>query len=139
MGNEIMTVDEFNKLGLKIRNKKRFIEWMQKEDHIQHQIVTWLEVAHPSIKFHHSPDAGERSPFEQFKYAFLGGKKDFPDLQIPQLKIIMEIKIPGKNPTSGQQAWLDIFKGMGWVAVCVRSFDEGERVIRTEINKLILK
>ena len=73
--------------------KKTFESYLGKEDHLQHQIITWLRLQHPKIVFHHSPNEGRRTPFEQFKYKYLGSDAGFPDLIFPALKVAIELKI----------------------------------------------
>lgn len=107
-----------------------FVKYMTKEDHLQHHVVTWVRLQHPAIKFHHSPNEGKRSKFEQFKYKFLGSDSGFPDLVFPELRLVIELKVKPNKPTPAQSSWLNYFDSIGWVAVVCYSYDEAVSIIK---------
>ena len=49
-----------------------FHKYLGPDDHLQHQVITWLRYQHPKLRYHHSPNEGRRTPFEQFKFKYLG-------------------------------------------------------------------
>ncbi len=134
-----MTVKEFNESKLKIRKRKTYLELMGPEDHLQHQIVTWMDLVHPKIKYHHSPDAGKRTFFEQYKYSYLGGAAGYPDLTFFAIKLILECKAPGQYASKEQKEWLAYFDKLGWRVEVVRDYDEATAIINHEITKYNIK
>lgn len=105
-------------------------KFMGPEDHLQHQVITWLAWQYPKLKYHHSPDSGKRSKFEQFKYKYLGSDSGFPDLQFPSLQLVIELKVKPNKVTDPQQEWLDHFKDIGWTAEVCWSLDETTNLIK---------
>jgi hypothetical protein len=101
-----------------------FHKFLGPEDHLQHQVITWLKYQHPKIKYHHSPNEGKRSDFEKFKYSYLGSDSGFPDLIIPEKKLVIELKIKPNRPSVAQLEWLAYFKMIGWRAEVCYSFEE---------------
>lgn len=79
-----------------------FLKFMGPEDHLQHQLITWLAWQHPKLKYHHSPDAGKRSLFEQYKFKYLGSDSGFLDLIFPELLHAIELKVKPNKPTREQ-------------------------------------
>lgn len=106
-----------------------FEKFLGPEDHLQHQIISWMAWQYPKLKYHHSPDAGKRSKFEQFKYKFLGSDSGFPDLLFPSLKLAIELKVKPNRPTPTQLEWLEFFKAYGWTAEVCYSYDEATKLI----------
>jgi len=106
-----------------------FEKYLGPEDHLQHQIITWLQYQYPKLKYHHSPNEGKRSKFEQFKYKYLGSDSGFPDLIFPSLELVMELKVKPNKPSATQDDWLYFFGSIGWTAAVCYSFEEARSVI----------
>jgi hypothetical protein len=112
-----------------------YSKYLGPEDHLQHQLITWLQWQHPSIRYHHSPNEGKRSPFEQFKFKYLGSDSGFPDLIFPSLLLVIELKIKPNKPTEAQKDWLGFFTVIGWKAEVCYTFEEATRIIIEEVKK----
>jgi hypothetical protein len=121
-------------------NKRNpFEKWLTKEDHLQHQVISWMKWQYPAVRFHHSPNEGKRSPFEQYKFKFLGSDSGFPDLFFPSIYLVMELKIKPNKPSDAQQAWLDHFNELPeWKAVVCYSFEEAAAVIASRVKEQLL-
>ncbi len=115
-----------------------YIKYLSKEDHLQHQVITWLRWKYPLLRYHHSPDAGKRTKFEQFKYKYLGSDSGFPDLIFPELLLIIELKIKPNKPTPAQIEWIEYFKRIGWQAEICYSFEAAQNVISQRIKSFSL-
>ncbi len=111
-----------------------FIKYLSKEDHLQHQVITWLRWQYPALRYHHSPDAGKRTLFEQFKYKYLGSDSGFPDLIFPELLLIIELKIKPNKPTPAQIEWIKYFKRIGWQAEICYSFEAAQKIVQLIIK-----
>jgi hypothetical protein len=110
-----------------------FEKFLGPEDHLQHQVVTWFKIQYRHIKFHHSPNEGKRSPFERFKFSYLGSDEGFPDLMFPSILLVIELKIKPNKPTPAQLEWLQYFKEIGWTAEVCYTFEEACQTIRLQI------
>ncbi len=115
-----------------------FIKYLSKEDHLQHQVITWLQWQYPLLRYHHSPDAGKRTKFEQFKYKYLGSDSGFLDLIFPELLLIIELKIKPNKPTPAQIEWIEYFKTIGWQAEVCYSFEAAQSMIKERIKSFSL-
>jgi hypothetical protein len=125
--------DDIGKLNVRGK-KKSFLEYMSAEDHMQHQVITWLQYQHPKLKYHHSPDAGQRTKFEQFKYKYLGSDAGFLDLTFPSLLLAIELKVKPNKPTPAQLDWIQYLLDNNWTAVVCYSFEEATEEIQTAIT-----
>lgn len=113
-----------------------FEKYLTAEDHLQHQIITWLRWQHPTLKYHHSPDAGKRTLFEQFKYKYLGSDSGFPDLHFPAIETVIELKVKPNRPTEKQREWLDYFEKIGWSSNVAYTFEEAVNIINSRVTIL---
>lgn len=117
--------------------KKTFLDWCGPEDHFQHSVIVWIQLQYPNLRYHHSPNEGRRTPFEQFRFKYLGSDAGFPDLLFVSLRLVIELKIKPNRPTPDQLYWLEYFKSIGWRAEVCYTFEEVKKVIEEELNKLI--
>lgn len=122
-----------------------FDKYLGAEDRIQHSFITWMKLAHPKIRYHHSPSEGRRTPFERFKMKYLGTDSGFPDIIIPKLNLVIEFKAEyidkvtgkkkGRNTLSEEQkAWIEYFAEIGWQTCVAYSFEQGQEAV----NKALL-
>lgn len=109
---------------------------MGPEDHLQHQVILWLAFQHPTLKYHHSPNEGKRSPFERYKFKYLGSDEGFPDLFFASLFLVIELKVKPNKPTEAQLEWLQYFRDHNYQAEVCYTFDETIKVITDRINFL---
>lgn len=116
-----------------------FTKYLGPEDHLQHQLITWLGFQYPDLWFHHSPNEGRRTPFEQFKFKYLGSDSGFPDLIFPSIYLVIELKIKPNKPTDAQNEWLEYFRKQRWRAEVVFDFETGKRIITERYDSLLIK
>lgn len=121
-------------IGTAVKKKtgKSFIDYMGPEDICQHQVIQWCRLH--KIVFHHSPNFGKRTPFEQFKYVYLGSDSGFPDLMLFKKgkTIAIELKI-GKNRLMPSQVdWLNFLNECGIVSKCCYGYDEAIGFIKEQ-------
>ena len=111
-----------------------YLRWMSKEDVLQHSVILWLKYQHPALRYHHSPDSGKRTPFEQFKYKYLGCDAGWPDLVFPSLNLAVELKCKGNKPTPAQKGWLADLESFGWQTAVCYSLEEVQEVINANLK-----
>lgn len=114
---------------------KTFFDYLRPEDILQHQVILWLKYTHPTLKYHHSPNEGRRTPFERFLYEYLGSDSGYPDLEFPSLLLIIELKVKPNRVQDSQREWLDYFKSIGWRSEVCWSYEEAVKTISEEIAK----
>ena len=113
-----------------------FDKFFGPEDHLQHQVITWLKWQYPNLKYHHSPNEGKRSAFEKYKYQYLGSDSGFPDLIFPSLFMAIELKILPNKPSDNQKEWLLYFKTIGWKAEVCYDFESAKAMIQQRVFKM---
>lgn len=114
--------------------KGPFSKYLGKEDHIQHLVMTYLNLQYPNVYAIHVPNEGKRTPFERFKFKYLGGKAGIPDVLIFRKVgefngLAIELKAPGNKPTPAQYKALNDLKDEGWNAVWCVGFEEAKETI----------
>jgi len=115
-----------------MRGKSGFWKYVKGETQLQVSVTQYLSIR--NILFHHSPNEGKRSPFEQFLVKIMGTKSGFPDLEIFPTEpdnppIYMELKY-GKNiPTEQQKHWLGSLAYLGYRCYIVYTFESAEAII----------
>lgn len=110
-----------------------FEKYLGPEDHLQHQVITWVQYAYKNIRFHHSPDAARRSPFERYKYSFLGSDSGFPDLIFPSILLAIELKVKPNKATELQKEWLEYLRLHGWMAEICYTLEEAQKLINDAV------
>jgi hypothetical protein len=111
-----------------------FHKYLGPEDHLHHQVVESVKWTYPKLKFHHSPNEGKRSKFEQMKFKYLGSDSGFPDLIFPSIQLVIELKIKPNKTTPAQDEWLGYFKSIHWRAEVCYDYDTTMRIIKEEIK-----
>jgi hypothetical protein len=122
-----------------------FEKHLGKEDHLHHQVIQYLRLQYPNVIFFHAPNEGKRTPFEQFKLAYLGGNNvKTPDLAIMQVNkhfhgLFLELK--SKSPfklngdilkdkhLSAQAHLLDNLKAKGYDCYFCWRLDDARQII----------
>ena len=112
-----------------------FIKFLGPEDHLQHQVIMWLKFQYPNLKYHHSPDASRRSPFERFKYEYLGSDAGYLDLTFPSLLLAIELKIKPNKVTPSQTEWIEYLNKHGWTADVCFTFDQACAMINGAVER----
>jgi hypothetical protein len=113
-----------------------YSKFLGPEDHLQHQVILWMGFQYPDVKFHHSPNEGKRSPFEQYKFKYLGSDDGFPDLFFPSLYLVIELKVKPNKPTPAQLKWLQYFSDKDYQAEVCYTFEETKKIITDRIKFL---
>lgn len=118
------------------RGPNPFEKYLTPEDRLQHSVIYWTGLVFPTLRFHHSPNEGKRSPFERYKFKYLGSDEGFPDLIFPELRLVIELKVRPNKPTEAQTDWLLLFAGLGWeTAVVYDSWEDACVIIQTAALK----
>lgn len=116
-----------------------FAKYLTQEDHLQHQVMTYINVAYPNAVAIHVPNEGKRSKFEQFKALYLGMTKGVHDVLIftPNkhyngLSLELKVKYANgrKNTLTPAQTEFgcNMLKSY-WLAKWAYSFDEAMKII----------
>lgn len=113
------------------RGKSRggFMKFLRPEDIMHHQIIQYVRLQYPGLKFHHSPLEGRRTDFERFLFWYLGSDAGFVDLIFPEITLALEIKVKPNRPSPAQKEWIAYFEKIGWKAVVVFSYVEAVGII----------
>ena len=115
-----------------------FYKYLGPEDHLHHQVIQWVKIQYPKLKFHHSPNEGRRSPFERMKFKYLGGDSGFPDLLFPSIFLAIELKIKPNKPTPQQLEWLQYFSTeCQYIAEVCYNFDDAVAIIKKQVESKI--
>ena len=112
---------------------------MTKEDVMQNAIMTFLKLQYPDILAIHVPNEGKRSPFERYKFKFLGGVAGVPDILIFKKNdsysgLAIELKVGYNKPTANQLDFLERLKIAGWAAIWSNKQEEVITIIEKYLN-----
>lgn len=109
-----------------------FSRFLGPEDKVQIAVTEYLRLQYPKAVYHHSPNEGKRTRFEQYKFKALGARSGFPDLLILHkgVRLALELKKDkGANPTATQVEWLKALRENGFIAASAKGFDEAKKII----------
>lgn len=110
-------------------------KYLGKEDKLQHQVMTYIAAQYPFALATHIANEGKRSPFERFKFKYLGAKAGIPDVMIFDKNakfngLAIELKAGKNKPTESQKQWLKDLEDRGWAAMWLNDFDQIIEVIQ---------
>lgn len=119
-----------------------YYKYLGKEDKLQHSVMKYLSIQHPTALFTHIPNEGKRTKFEQFKLKYLGTKAGVPDVMVftpNQFNngLAIELKAGYNKPTENQKVWLNLLKNANWSVHWSNSFDECKEIIDKYFNNEI--
>lgn len=102
---------------------------MTKEDQLQRSVINYFSAIYPNAFVIHVPNEGKRSPFERYKFKFLGGISGIPDLLCFEPKgkycgLAIELKVGYNKPTENQKRCLNTLKNAKWDTHWSNSFDD---------------
>lgn len=126
--------------NFKYRGKTRdnpFLKYLRAEDKLQHEFIKYCGLQYPWLRYHHSPNEGNRSEFERFLYNYLGSDSGFPDLIFPGILLVIELKVKPGRVSENQDVWLEYFRRIGWQASVCWSFDEARGVLDSRVKEMI--
>ena len=114
---------------------KGFHKYLGNEDKLQHQVMNFIELQYPDALCAHVPNEGRRTPFERFKFKYLGGKSGIPDVLIFDCNdtfngLAIELKAGNNKATKNQLIWLDRLNAKGWATYCLNDFEKVVDVIK---------
>lgn len=111
-----------------------FYKFLGKEDHLQNMVINYIKLQHPNALVIHPFNEGRRTPFERFKFKFLGGVAGVPDVLIftpNQNKngLAIELKVGRNKPTKNQNQMMDALRSCKWSVHWSNDFDECKQII----------
>ena len=112
-----------------------FHKYLGNGDKLQHSVMNFIEFQYPDALCAHVPNEGRRTPFEQFKFKYLGGKSGVPDVLIFDCNdsfngLAIELKAGNNKPTKNQIVWLERLEAKGWATYCLNDFEKVVEVIK---------
>ena len=101
--------------------------------------MNYISSVHPKIFAIHVPNEGKRSPFERYKFKYLGGVSGVPDILIFHQNdfkagLAIELKAGYNKPTDNQKKCLKRLENANWEAFWSNSFDEVVNRIEKYVN-----
>ena len=116
-----------------------FEKYLKGEDYLQRDVMAYIQNKYPNVLAFHVPNEGKRTPFERFKFKFLGGVSGVPDVLIFQATkeyngLALELKYGKNRPTKNQMEMLDQFKKHKWRALWSNNFDFIKLIIDTHLK-----
>lgn len=125
----------FNLVQTFIKLAGGYHKYLGKEDKLQHQVMAYIAAQYPFALATHIANEGKRSPFERFKFKYLGAKAGIPDVMIFDKNakfngLAIELKAGKNKPTESQKQWLKDLEDRGWVAMWLNDFDQIIEVIQ---------
>ena len=111
-----------------------YAKYLGKEDKLQNAVMQYLKLKYPDVFAIHVPNEGKRTPFERYKFKYLGGVAGVPDILIfsqNEFKagLALELKVGYNKPTASQEDCLKRLKRANWRAEWVNSFDAAQKII----------
>jgi hypothetical protein len=118
-----------------------YFKFLSKEDHLQIQVCNYLRLQYHGIAIHHSPNAGKRSRFEQYKMKVLGCSAGYPDLTLCYggLTITIELKVEKNKATTFQKGWIETLNDNNVPSSVCTGFDQAKEFADKYFMPLKLK
>ena len=117
-----------------MQTKNPFAKYLTKEDKLQNSVMNYIKMQYPGAFAIHVPNEGKRSPFERYKFKYLGGTPGIPDILVFTSKskysgLALELKVGYNKPTENQFNCLERLKNASWDAHWCNSFDAAKELI----------
>lgn len=117
-----------------------FEDYLKKEDKLQNAVMQYIKGKYPGVYAIHVPNEGKRTPFERFKFKYLGGVSGVPDVLIfhknaNKCGLAIELKVGYNKPTKNQLDALEALKKANWAACWVNNLDDAIETINTYFNE----
>ena len=110
-------------------------KYLSKEDKLQHRVMEYLGFQYPNVYAIHVANEGKRSPFERFKFKYLGGKAGVPDILIfrgggsGRYGLAIELKVGYNKPTDSQKESLERLRKENWECHWTNDYDKTIEII----------
>ena len=136
--NKLQTIqiiyDNFIKQTNQVMKNNPYQKYLGKEDVLQNSVMNYIKLQYPKALVIHVPNEGKRTPFERYKFKFLGGVSGVPDILIfnKNLKycgLAIELKVGYNKPTENQEMFLNRLKNANWDACWSNNFDSTKKII----------
>ena len=128
--------DKFHNLENKFfhLSSNNFDKYLGKEDRLQNAVMTYLRMQYPNNLAIHVPNEGRRTPFERYKFKYLGGMAGVPDVLsfTPRggfCGLAIELKVGYNKPTEKQIELLGKFEDSNWCVHWCNSFEKAKEII----------
>lgn len=126
--------DNFIKQTNQVMKNNPYQKYLGKEDVLQNSVMNYIKLQYPKALVIHVPNEGKRTPFERYKFKFLGGVSGVPDILIfnKNLKycgLAIELKVGYNKPTENQEMFLNRLKNANWDACWSNNFDSTKKII----------
>lgn len=94
----------------------------------------YLKAKYPKALSIHVPNEGKRSPFERYKFKYLGGVSGVPDVLVfsqnsNKCGLAIELKVGYNKPTENQKKLLEALKMANWEAQWVNNYQDAVNLI----------
>jgi hypothetical protein len=114
--------------------KNPFEKYLSKEDRLQNTVMHYLKLKYPFALSIHVPNEGKRSPFERYKFKYLGGMSGVPDVLVfsqnaSKCGLAIELKVGYNKPTENQKKLLEALILANWEAHWVNNLDDAIKLI----------
>lgn len=111
-----------------------FEKYLSKEDKLQHSVMEYIGFQYPNVYAIHVANEGKRSPFERFKFKYLGGKAGVPDILIFRSNgirngLAIELKVGYNKPTDSQKESLQKLRKENWECHWTNDYDKTIEII----------
>ena len=114
--------------------KNPYEKYLTKEDRLQHAVMYYLNAKYPQAFAIHVANEGRRSPFERYKFKYLGGVSGIPDILVFyknafKCGLALELKVGYNKPTPNQRKCLKTLENANWEALWVNNYDDAVKII----------
>ena len=111
-----------------------FEKYLSIEDKLQHSVMEYIGFQYPNVYAIHVANEGKRSPFERFKFKYLGGKAGVPDILIFRSNgirngLAIELKVGYNKPTDSQKESLEKLRKENWECHWTNDYDKTIEII----------
>ena len=106
------------------------------EDTEQINFVLWFKKKYPDVLINHSPAGGTRHAAEAQKFKRLGTQPGWPDLEIPEWKMFIEMKRQkGGVVSKVQKEVMMKLEEVGYACYVAKGFEQAKEIVEN-FNKI---
>jgi hypothetical protein len=116
-------------------------KYTSKEDHLQHQVMTYFAYQYPEALVFHPMNEGKRTRFERFKFKFLGGMAGVSDIicftpNAFKGGLAIELKVGSNKPTALQKVFLERLEKCNWEVHWCNTYEKAIEIIDNYFKKM---